>query len=92
MIWFEDEKRRRNLTAGYEETKGLKDGHCNRRACQAPLAGRPQSSMEDHELMTDGRLYYCLPCTRRFDDADEQFQPHLPKRCRREPFTAAHNE
>jgi hypothetical protein len=77
MKWFESEKRKRNLAAGYQETKGLKDGHCNRSACQAPLAGEWEStgerySMIDHETFTDARLYYCANCAAQFDMADRQ--------------------
>lgn len=81
MSAFEDDKRRNNLAQSYKETKGLRNGHCNRAACQAPLRHGHQSYMRDHEMMTDGKLYYCLPCTRLFDEADMQFSPDQPKRC-----------
>lgn len=83
MSWFEQKKREENLKQGYIETKGLKDGHCNRQACQAPLASEPQhQSMTDHEYFSDGRLYYCSPCSYLFDKADQQFGD--PKRITRE--------
>lgn len=74
LTWFERQKREANLKAGYEETKGLKDGHCNRYACQAPLADEPQRhSMSDHEFFTDSRLYYCGHCAVLFTKSDIQF-------------------
>lgn len=84
MTAFERNKRQRNIADGYKETKGLQNGHCNRRACQAPLStpdGRPlpQSYMRDHETASDGKLFYCLPCTRQFDEADARFGD--PRRC-----------
>lgn len=49
--------------------KGVKDGSCNRTACQLPLAGKPQFWMQD--LTThNGRLYYCAHCARLFDESD----------------------
>lgn len=75
MTPFEEAKRKRNLADGFKETKGLQDGHCNRRACQKPLAeesrilGR-RYSMRDHETFTDARLYYCADCAAQFDLAD----------------------
>lgn len=77
MNVFERDKRRRNLAEGYKETKGLKDGHCNRRACQAPLAGTRQFYMRDHETFTDGRLYYCDDCAAQFDMADRRMMNGL---------------
>lgn len=89
------EKRKRNLAAGYNETKGLKDGHCNRYACQAPLAREWEAigrrySMRDHETNTDARLYYCAGCADQFDLADtrnhaecrisvEEREPYVPE-------------
>lgn len=75
MDWFETEKRKRNLAEGFKETKGLKDGHCNRRACQSPLQIEwdtlgQRYSMRDHETFTDARLYYCAHCAGQFDLAD----------------------
>lgn len=70
---FGADKRRRNLAEGYEETKGLKDGHCNRSGCQAPLIGRPQAYMRDHETNVDGaRLYYCGRCADMFNRHDRE--------------------
>lgn len=81
MTPFEIEKRKRNLAQGYKETKGLKNGHCNRAACQAPLASHAQCYMSDHEMCTHhGRLYYCIPCKRQFDKADREFGI-TPPRC-----------
>jgi hypothetical protein len=79
MSAFEIRKIRRNLAEGYRETKGLKNGHCNRRACQAPLDGKPQAYMGDHETFTNERLYYCLPCAKQFNDWDDKIGE--PRRC-----------
>lgn len=85
MTPFEKDKRKRNLADGYKETKGLKGGHCNRFRCQAPLSLPDgtllqQSWMIDHERFTgEGRLYYCHPCTIRFNKADDDFRQ--PRRC-----------
>jgi hypothetical protein len=81
--WFEAQKRLRNLSSGFNEMKGLKDGRCNRKACQAQLAGLPQFSMRDHEMHTDGRLYYCEKCAIRFNNDDDA--SGLPRRCTAEP-------
>ncbi len=70
---FEAGKVARNMLKGYERLKGLKDGNCNRAACQRPLAGQPQSSMIDHETFTNGRLYYCEECTEQFNKSDREF-------------------
>lgn len=83
---WEFAKRKRNLADGYKETKGLRNGHCNRQACQADLNGQRQSYMIDHERFTEGeRLYYCHPCTLKFNEADRQFQRDMPRRCTLEP-------
>jgi len=82
MSMFERAKRRRNLQEGYPEDKGLKDGHCNRSGCLAPLAGQPQYSMMDHETFTDASLFYCKPCADRFTAWDESIK--APIRCRPE--------
>jgi hypothetical protein len=80
MSWFETEKRKRNLAAGYEETKGLENGHCNRAACQEPLLpGDPRGWMRDHETNTDAKLYYCLGCVLLFNETDRQMG--RPFRC-----------
>lgn len=60
--------------------KGQKDGSCNRTACQAPLAGRPQYYMRDYGT-TDGRLYYCEPCAIDFTHWDRIDRPGQPFRC-----------
>lgn len=71
MTWFETEKRKANIAAGFNETKGLLDGRCNRRDCQAPLGTEPlRCSMRDHELNSNERLYYCMACAILFDVAD----------------------
>ena len=57
--------------------KGLKDGSCNRTACQLPLRGQEQWTMKDH--MTGGKLYYCADCAMKFHEADRQFGE--PLRC-----------
>jgi hypothetical protein len=82
MSMFERAKRRRNLQEGYPEDKGLKDGHCNRSGCLAPLVGRPQYSMMDHETFTDARLFYCKTCADQFTAWDEHIK--TPIRCRPE--------
>lgn len=83
MTPWEEDKRKRNLASGYQETKGLKDGHCNRYACQAPLLGHPQWSMEDFEVWGSGqRLFYCQSCAFRFNEADDQYGDE--RRCRLE--------
>lgn len=76
MSAFEIAKRRRNLAEGLQETKGLRDGHCNRRACQKPLnieshALGQRFYMSDHETFyAGGRLYYCANCAAQFELAD----------------------
>lgn len=77
MTPFEKDKRKRNLLSGYKETKGLRDGHCNRYACQKPLADESEMtgrrySMIDHETFTTGRLYYCCRCSIEFNKVDDQ--------------------
>ncbi len=63
--------------------KGLKDGSCNRTACQLPLKGEPQWTMPNYgQGGTDGKLYYCSACARKFHEADRQFGE--PLRCTRE--------
>jgi hypothetical protein len=59
------------------ETKGKRDGNCNRTACQRSLADHPRWSMKDH--MTGGRLYYCQRCVDLFHESDRQFGQ--PLRC-----------
>ena len=81
---FEERKIERNIADGYEPTKGLKNGHCNRSGCQAPLAGQPQSSMVDHETATNARLFYCERCTDAFDRSDRRYAGGV-LRCTREP-------
>lgn len=58
--------------------KGMKDGSCNRSACQAPLKGEPQFWMKNHRV-TNGRLYYCANCERLFTKSDREFRE--PLRC-----------
>lgn len=82
MTDFERAKRASNVRSGYLPTKGLKDGHCNRYACQAPLKGKPQYSMKDFETSTDNRLYYCQKCAVMFAREDERMGH--PMRCRPE--------
>jgi hypothetical protein len=75
MTPFERDKRRRNIVAHYYEDKGLRDGRCNRQACQQPLAvWRHRASMRDHETNTNERLYYCPPCAQQFDAADDEMR------------------
>jgi len=61
--------------------KGKKDGACNRTACQADLKGKPQFYMES---AIHGRLYYCEPCARMFDEVDRKYAPDRPARCIRD--------
>jgi hypothetical protein len=68
---FERTKRARNLKEGYPEDKGLKNGHCNRSGCLAPLTGRLHYWMRDHETFTDAKLYYCEPCAEQFTRWDK---------------------
>ena len=76
---FERTKRKRNVKEGYPETKGLKDGHCNRSGCLRPLAGKIQYTMTDHETFTNEKLYYCSPCAEDFTKWDEHIK--APIRC-----------
>lgn len=80
--YFHRAKLARNVERGHEPTKGLQNGHCNRAACQAPLAGQEQWSMEDHETFTDARLFYCARCARQFNEADARYGER--QRCRLE--------
>ncbi len=83
-------KMQRNLKDGYNRDKGLRDGRCNRYACQEPLGAnpllsrpRPQWSMRDHESSSaTHRLYYCHPCAVMFNDSDAR--AGTEQRCRRE--------
>lgn len=79
--WFETEKRKRNVEDGYPETKGLKDGHCNRSGCLMPLneLPLPQYTMRDFETHTDALLYYCEGCAMMFNRDDERAS--MPLRC-----------
>jgi hypothetical protein len=79
MSMFERSKRRRNLQENYPEDKGLKNGHCNRSGCLAPLEGQPHWWMTDHETFTDARLYYCQACANQFTAWDKQIK--APIRC-----------
>lgn len=64
--------------------KGLKDGSCNRTACQLPLLDMPQWTMPSHGFGgTDGKLYYCESCAMKFHEADREFRN--PLRCTLEP-------
>jgi hypothetical protein len=60
--------------------KGLKDGSCNRTACQMPLAGKPQFWMKNY-VVENGRLYYCAKCARDFAYWDRIDRPGEPLRC-----------
>ncbi|MGX9944917.1 hypothetical protein ACTG4Q_20865 [Bradyrhizobium denitrificans] len=79
MSMFERAKRARNLKEGYPEDKGLRNGHCNRSGCLAPLTGRPHYWMRDHETFTDAKLYYCEPCADQFTRWDKHIG--APIRC-----------
>lgn len=79
-----------NLRQGYHADKGLRDGRCNRYACQAPIGANPelgvrpapQWSMRDHEQHTERRLYYCHSCAVMFNQSD--YRAGTEQRCRRE--------
>lgn len=49
--------------------KGMKDGSCNRTACQMPLKGKRQFWMKNL-MVHEGRNYYCADCARLFDEQD----------------------
>ncbi len=60
--------------------KGLKDGSCNRTACQLPLLGEPQWTMPSYgNGGTDGKYYYCGECAQKFSEADRDMGQ--PLRC-----------
>jgi hypothetical protein len=60
--------------------KGLKDGSCNRTACQLPLLGQEQWTMPSYGRGgTNGKFYYCRECARKFHEADRDFGQ--PPRC-----------
>jgi hypothetical protein len=65
-----------------KEDKGKKDGHCNRSACQRPLAGHPQYWMPNY---SGGRYYYCEACEHLFSDIDRRGGHIL--RCTLDPDT-----
>lgn len=58
-----------SLAQAPKPDKGLKDGSCNRTACQAPLKGERQWTMDDFR---GGKLYYCHRCARDFNAWDRQ--------------------
>ncbi|MGV3580032.1 hypothetical protein [Brevundimonas sp.] len=63
--------------------KGLANGSCNRRDCQAPLADEPTHQFM-HGIFTGGpRLHYCAECSERFDRDDRLFGDAM--RIEREP-------
>ena len=59
--------------------KGLRDGSCNRTACQDNLAGFERWSMHNHGFTEGNRLYYCRTCAVDFNQSDRQFNE--PLRC-----------
>lgn len=63
------------------DDKGLKDGSCNRTACQLPLKGQRQWTMPTHGQKggTDGKFHYCHECALKFHEADRDFGD--PLRC-----------
>lgn len=61
--------------------KGLKDGSCNRSACQMPLKGRIQYSMDSYGSTADGKFYYCADCEKQFTHWDKIDRPGQPLRC-----------
>ena len=56
--------------------KGLRDGACNRTACQISLKGMKRWSMDNHK---GGRVYYCIFCADIFNRDDFRFGH--PRRC-----------
>jgi hypothetical protein len=72
--------------AGYGHTgpnnpdKGLRDGSCNRTACQRPLKGQTQYSMRNH-MVENGKFYYCEDCAASFTHWDHIDRPGEPVRC-----------
>jgi len=50
--------------------KGMRDGSCNRTACQKPLEGMPRWSMPNYTR--GGRLYYCTQCVNEFHKWDRR--------------------
>lgn len=69
--------------------KGLKNGSCNRTACQHPLAEEPTHQFMAPPFTAGERLYYCAHCSLDFDRIDEQNRlagaSTLPNRITREP-------
>lgn len=53
--------------------KGLANGSCNRRDCQAPLAEEPEHQFMDGNFTGGPRLHYCERCAKLFDRDDRQF-------------------
>jgi hypothetical protein len=54
--------------------KGLKDGSCNRTACQLPLAGQQQWTIPSYgKGGTNGLYHYCRVCAAKFHEADREF-------------------
>ena len=50
--------------------KGLANGSCNRRACQAPLSGEPVHQFMEGIFTGGPRLHYCAGCAADFDAWD----------------------
>jgi hypothetical protein len=62
--------------------KGLRDGSCNRTACQAPLLGEKQYTMPSYGSgSTDGKFHYCQRCRDDFTAWDLIDSPGKPLRC-----------
>jgi hypothetical protein len=55
-----------------EPKKGERDGLCNRRACQAPLAGQEQWVMGP-PFTSGEKLHYCAKCAQQFIEDDRKF-------------------
>jgi hypothetical protein len=51
--------------------KGHANGSCNRRSCQAPLAGEPQHQFMEGDFTGGPRLHYCRKCADQFDGVDD---------------------
>lgn len=68
--------------------KGMKDGSCNRTACQRPLKGRVQYYMTT-PFTAGEKLYYCRDCADSFAHWDRIDRPGEPLRCTLDPDTVA---
>ena len=67
-------------TGGNNLDKGIRDGSCNRTACQRPLKGRTQYVMTTPYTAGE-KLYYCADCADLFAYWDRIDRPNEPPRC-----------